>query len=139
MSRVNKFTESQLRKFGFHKDPEGKWSKDRLQAKSSRTSAPNVEPSPRRKAEGPSEEKEARKGSLPKGVRFRLIIHSYRTRMMDPSNACFKALEDCLTEAGVIPDDGPDFCDQPLFLQTKVKKGQEHTDIEVLCYREEAA
>ena len=58
---------------------------------------------------------------------------------MDPSNACFKALEDCLTTNGVIPDDGPQFCDQPIFLQTLVPKGQERTDIEVLAYEGGAA
>ena len=53
-----------------------------------------------------------------------------------------KQIEDCLTSPqgrkkyglGVIPDDSAEFCDQPLYLQTKVMKGDERTTVEVLQY-----
>ena len=75
-------------------------------------------------------------------VRYRVIVHSYRTRLIDPSNASVKQIEDCLTPPqgrksygiGIIPDDSPKYCDQPIFLQTKVGKGEERTEIEVLRY-----
>jgi hypothetical protein len=76
-------------------------------------------------------------------LRHRLIIHSYRTRLIDPSNASMKTIEDCLSKPqgkvkqygiGIFPDDSPKYCDQPLFLQTKVDKGEERTEIEVLQY-----
>ena len=138
MSNGNKFTTAQLRELGFHLQPSGEWSKDRVQVDDTK---PQIAEPERDECSSPLAEEEdqgPRKGSL----RFRLIIHSYRTRLIDASNASIKQIEDCLTPAqgrktygiGVFPDDSPEYCDQPLFLQTKVKKGEEKTEIEVLQY-----
>lgn len=86
--------------------------------------------------------KDADQGEGKGRIRFRVVVHSYRTNLIDASNASIKQIEDCLTPAqgrktyglGIVPDDSPEYCDQPLFLQTKVKKGHERTIIEVLKY-----
>jgi len=143
VSRVNKFTESQLQQLGFNQLPSGAWSKDGVQTDDSKPQAAESKPNECSAAL----EKEKDQGCREEGLRYRLVVHSYRTQFIDPSNASMKQIEDCLTlpqgrknyGIGIFPDDSPTYCDQPLFLQTKVKKDQERTDIEVLCYREEAA
>lgn len=134
MSHGNKFTESQLRQLGFHPDAEGCWSKDSIPSHAPRPQIADVEPDANRKLEIKAAKKSRREEGFPRGVRFILIVHSYRTRLIDPSNACFKALEDCLVKNGVFPDDSPEFCDPPIFLQSMVKEGNEKTEIEVLAY-----
>ena len=138
MSNGNKFTESQLKQLGFHQLPSGEWSKDGVQAND--TSSPAPEHKPAKSSRSKGQVKDEADGAL--AVRYRLIVHSYRTRLIDPSNASMKQIEDCLSSPqgrknygiSVFPDDSPKFCDQPLFLQTKVDKGNERTEIEVLKY-----
>lgn len=133
-----RFTESQLLQRGFRKDASGSWSKDHIPAHHSQSSTPEHQPDERCGTLAEEENQGQGEGR----VRYRLVVHSYRTRLIDPSNASLKQIEDCLTPPqgrksyglGVIPDDSAEYCDQPLFLQTKVKKGQERTEIEVLRY-----
>ena len=139
MSNGNKFTTTQLRELGFHLQPTGEWSKERVQVDDTK---PQIAELKRDECSSPLAEEED-KGSRENCVRYRLIVHSYRTRLIDPSNASIKQIEDCLSPPqgrkdygiGVFPDDSHEYCDQPLFLQTKVKKGEERTEIEVLEYR----
>ena len=76
-------------------------------------------------------------------LRYRLIVRSYRKSLIDPSNPSIKQIEDCLTEPkgnkayglGIIPDDSPEFCDQPLFFQHKTQKGEEEkTEVSIISY-----
>lgn len=135
----NGFSESQLSKSGFVEVSPGVWSKSDLQIDASRSPASNLEQRPRSRDEGKAQNQSQREEAIQRGLRFRLVVHSFRTRLIDMSNPYFKAIEDCLTTHGVIPDDGPKFCDQPIFLQTRVPKGQERTEVEVLQVEGRAA
>jgi hypothetical protein len=134
----NGFTAAQLKQRGFSPDASGSWSRDSVPAHDSRSSA--AEHQRDECGSTLAAEKDQRPGEG--GIRYRVIVHSYRTRLIDPSNASIKQIEDCLTPPqgrkaygiGVIPDDSAQYCDQPLFLQTQVKKGEERTEIEVLKY-----
>jgi len=134
----NGFTTSQLIKLGFHLQPSGEWSKERVQADDTRPHPHEHKPTKSSKRE--SKIKAETDGEM--AFRYRLVIHSYRTKLIDPSNASMKTIEDCLSlpmgrkdyGIGIFPDDSAEYCDQPLFLQTKVKKGEEKTEIEVLRY-----
>jgi hypothetical protein len=138
MSNDNKFTESQLKQLGFHLKPSGEWSKDGVQVNNPKPHATEHKPDEQEDRHRKIKAEENGKVSF----RYRLIIHSYRTRLIDPSNASMKTIEDCLSDPskaknygiGIFPDDSAKYCDQPLFLQTKVKKGEEKTEIEVLRY-----
>ena len=138
MSNGNKFTESQLKQLGFHQLPSGEWGKDGVPADDTKSHTVKHKRPKQGKRAGKIKVKED--GAL--SFRYRLIVHSYRSTLIDPSNASMKQVEDCLSSPqgrkdygiGIFPDDSPEFCDQPLFLQTKVKKGEERTEIEVLRY-----
>ncbi len=60
----------------------------------------------------------------------RLIIHSYRVRLVDFANLVggAKAIPDCLVRLGYIKDDSPRWfsCD---YFQTQVPRGDERTEI----------
>jgi hypothetical protein len=136
------FTEKQLRERGFSPDSSGSWSKDDIPTNHPEPPA-TVSKRDECQASLAEEESEGpRASSFRDGARYRVIITSYRTTLIDPSNASMKQLEDCLTPpqgtkkygAGIIPDDSPKYCDQPLYIQHKVKKGLERTEIEVLEY-----
>lgn len=62
------------------------------------------------------------------GDRYQLVIVSYRSRFIDASNACEKYIEDGFVNAGLLPDDGPEFCHAPRFIQIKVKRSEERTE-----------
>ena len=136
-----KFTKSQLIELGFHQTDEGIWSKRNIPANDTKPQTAELE---RDECSSPLA-KEKDQGPRKESFRFRLVVHSYRTRLIDASNASIKQIEDCLTPAqgrktygiGIFPDDSPEYCDQPLFLQTKVKKGEEKTEIEVYRYEVE--
>lgn len=138
MSDGSKFTESKLKQLGFHLQPTGEWSKDSVQADDTESQASKRQRHEQCQRSGKVEAEEDGEISF----RYRLIVHSYRTHLIDPSNASMKQIEDCLSlpqgrkayGIGIFPDDSPEYCDQPLFLQTKVKKGEERTEIEVLKY-----
>jgi hypothetical protein len=138
VSNGNKFTTTQLKQLGFHLQPSGEWSKDRVQADD--TKPQTAEHQRHERAKRDTEIKTKEDGAL--SFRYRHIIHSHRTKLIDPSNASMKTIEDCLSlpqgrknyGIGIFPDDSPKHCDQPLFLQTKVAKGEEKTEIEVLRY-----
>jgi len=134
-----RFTEAQLKELGFNPDAQGElWSKDDL---------PTNDPEPQAavdkhdEREAPLAEKEDQ-GRGEESIRYSLIVHSYRTNAIDFSNFSVKQLEDMLSEPqgrknygiGIFPDDSPAYCDQPIHLYTKVKKGDERTEIEVLRY-----
>jgi hypothetical protein len=138
MSNGNKFTTTQLKQLGFHLQPSGEWSKDRVPADDTKPQTAEHQRHERTECAGEIETKE--NGAL--SFRYRLVVHSYRTKLIDPSNASMKTIEDCLSlpmgrkayGIGIFPDDSAEYCDQPLFLQTKVAKGEEKTEIEVLIY-----
>lgn len=133
---LNEFKPAQLRERGFVEIASGVWRKTGPQDDDPRPPASNVEPSSRREPKRKNAHKSGRKKALQKGIRYRLVVHSYRTKLIDMSNPYLKALEDCLTSYGVIPDDGPEFCDQPIFLETKVMPGDERTKVTVLAYHQ---
>jgi len=138
MKNGNKFTESQLEKLGFTQDAQGKWSKHHLQSNNSKPQIAELESDER--CSILAKEKDQGRGEA--SIRYRLVIHSFRTQFLDWNNMAIKQIEDCLTlpkgrktyGIGIIPDDSVEFCDQPILLQTKVKKGEERTEIEVLKY-----
>ena len=139
MSRGTRFTEEQLRERGFNPSANGSWSQGNLFSDDSK---PSTSKHQQHECSEPLESQEDQ-GQGEKSLRYRLIITSYRTQLIDPSNASIKQIEDCLTPPqgkkkygiGIIPDDSPKFCDQPLFLQYKVKKEEERTEITVLKYK----
>lgn len=131
----NKFSTSQLLESGFRQDAQGRWSKDHLENRDTRPSFAVSKSDSRRKVPRSSQAEEVGKEVDESCYRYRLVIHSYRTRLLDFSNMHSKAIEDTLVKAGIIPDDSPKYCDQPLVLETKVKPGEEKTIIEVLKYR----
>lgn len=131
----NKFSTSQLLESGFRQDAQGRWSKDHLENRNSGSSVAFSEPDSRGQSQGSTQAEEVGKEVDESCYRYRLVIHSYRTRLLDFSNMHSKAIEDTLVKAGIIPDDSPKYCDQPLVLETKVKPGEEKTIIEVLKYR----
>jgi hypothetical protein len=130
----NKFTQIQLLELGFRRDASGSWSKDNLNRRDPKSPARKRKQNSRRPSEGKNAAQERGKASHREGDRYRIIIHTYRTRLIDFSNAYSKAIEDTLTHEGLIPDDSPKYCDQPLIIQTIVKLGEERTIIEVLKY-----
>lgn len=134
MSRGTRFSEAQLLERGFYQAPDGSWSKDLHKVRDSQSSSKDEQPSKCNVIKGKNAIQKGRAGSVQQGVRCRLIIQSYRTKLIDPNNPNFKTLEDCFTMHGIIPDDGPKYCDQAIFLQYKVKKGEEKTVIELLTY-----
>jgi len=137
-NKNGKFTTSQLQQLGFHLDASGAWCKDDIQTRNSKPPLAVNKRDERRPPLAADEDQ----ASGARRVRYRLIVHSFRTVLIDPSNASMKQIEDSLSSPqgrksyglGIIPDDSAEYCDQPLFLQTKVKKGQERTEIEVLEY-----
>jgi len=141
MSRNLQINESQLSISGYRETSPGVWGKDDSENQPGRSPAVNMESDTRGQAKGSAKTKKGREAGDTKrpgcpqhvtGDRYRLIITSYRTRLMDPSNPCFKAIEDTLTNNGIWPDDSAEFCDQPIFIQHKTEKGLERTDVEVL-------
>jgi len=133
-------SKSQLQKLGFNPDDEGGvWSKNSVPNDNPKPSASEHKPDERGSEVAEEEDKGWGKGS----VRYSLIIHSYRTNAIDYSNFSVKQIEDMLSAPqgrkdygiGVFPDDSPEYCDQPIHLFTKVKKGEEKTEIEVLKYK----
>jgi len=131
----NRFSESQLKQRGYYKDASGNWSR---RDSENRDKRPPVEKLERDASDGrktKSSKQKRRKRKVQSIYRYRIIITSYRVKLIDPSNACYKAIEDCLIVEGFLPDDSPDYCDQPLLLQHKVKKGEEKTVVSVLRYK----
>lgn len=64
--------------------------------------------------------------------RAHIDVHCYRVRPADLDNICAKWCTDALVKAGVIKDDSPDYVDQFLFRETKVKSySEEKTEITV--------
>jgi hypothetical protein len=62
--------------------------------------------------------------------RVRVCIESRRTRLLDPDNLCAKYFIDSLRYAGLIPNDRAEDIELKV-TQTKVKKGQEETLVEI--------
>ena len=126
-----KYTEDQLRKLGYYKNADGSWSREDSDCKNKRSQTKELESNAVDGSKAKNKPQSRRKEVIQKGTRYRIVVHSYRTKLIDPSNACFKAIEDCLVTHGYIPDDSSEYCDQPLFLQTKVSKGDEKTIIDL--------
>ena len=133
--RSKRFTKSQLDKLRANQTSEENRSQNHPEGRNKKSSTKNVEQDADLFLERQIACQKNGKISIQKGIRYRLIIHSYRSRLIDASNAYFKAIEDCLVTLNVFPDDSPEYCDQPLFLQTKVKKSEEKTVVEVLSYK----
>jgi hypothetical protein len=70
------------------------------------------------------------KGEKVDGRRFRVSIIAKRNRLLDPDNACAKAVVDCLRYAGIIKQDDPGSIEYSIS-QKKVAKGLEETIITV--------
>ena len=135
MSNDKRLSKSQLSKLGFIETSPGIWGKADIRNDNPKPPAPELEQRARRGPAKKARNQGQRKAEIPRGLRYRLVIHSFRVALIDPSNPYLKVIEDCLTTHGIIPDDGPQFCDQPIFLQTRVMPGDERTKIEVLAYR----
>lgn len=94
--------------------------------------------------QGPQLERDAGRKPLvpPQGAkkgteRFRVVVESYRSRLLDEDNGCIKPVLDCLRYCGAIPDDSPSHVSSQ-YKQRKVKKGEEKTVITVtrICPQE---
>ena len=60
----------------------------------------------------------------------RILIHSYRHRLVDTDNVSGKAAIDALVHAGILADDSPKQVTEVSFRQTKIKtKEEEKTEI----------
>lgn len=134
MGHGTKFTRSQLRERGFVESSTGTWRKDGVSNDDSKVSGAKLESVDGTAEKKDAEDEEAGERGVSKGVRYRLIVRSYRGTLIDPSNLCIKAIEDQMTEHGLIPDDGWKDCDQPLFFQYQVPRREERTVVELLRY-----
>jgi len=131
----NRFSESQLIKLGYYQDAQGNWSRVDSQNRAEQPQDGKLEQNAGNGSERQNRPQRKRKSPVCHGYRYRLIVTSYRSVLIDPSNACYKAIEDCLVTNGYLPDDSPQYCDQPLLIQHKVKKVEERTGIELLRYK----
>lgn len=138
-----RFTASQLAERGYSADDaRSEWSKDDLSSRDSRSPRAEHQSDELDEAKGENPHEEAGTPAVHAGTRFCLVVTSYRTKLIDPSNASMKQIEDCLTPPqggkkygiGIFPDDSAQWCDQPLFLQELVKKGEERTEVMVMQY-----
>lgn len=135
VSKGTRFTESQLRKRGYCKDANGQWSRRDSETGNTEPSTTKCKPSARRKKKRSPSTKKVREKEDMAGYRFRLLIYTWRTTYIDYSNVFAKAIEDTIVKAGLIPDDSPYYCDQPLYFQMKVGAGQERTEIKLIKYK----
>ena len=69
----------------------------------------------------------------------RLLIHSYRHRLVDSDNVSGKAAIDALVHAGILADDSPKQVTEVSFRQTKIKTSEEEkTEIIIYeCHKKE--
>ena len=69
----------------------------------------------------------------------RILIHSYRHRLVDSDNVSGKAAIDALVHAGILADDSPKQVTEVSFRQTKIKtKEEEKTEIIIQeCHKKE--
>ncbi len=135
MKNGKRLTAAQLKKLGYNQKSKGEWARNDSENRNEGSCPKELEQHVNNGSKRKNSTKKKGKESLLHSYRYRLVVHSYRTRLLDPSNACYKALEDCLVTYNYIPDDNHKYCDQPIFLQTKVKEGEERTTLELLRYR----
>ena len=69
----------------------------------------------------------------------RILIHSYRHRLVDSDNVSGKAAIDALVHAGILADDSPKQVTEVSFRQTKIKTSEEEkTEIIIQeCHKKE--
>ena len=137
-----KFTVDQLEKRGFSECPDtGVWRKIGSGGNNSGPSTPKLESNTRSGSKKKHRSKAGAERTIrycdKKNYRYTLVISSHRTRFIDFSNAALKWIEDRLTHWGFIPDDSPEYCDQPLVFLHKVKAGNEKTTIRLYRYESE--
>ena len=63
--------------------------------------------------------------------RYRINVHRYSARLCDPDNIVSKWSVDALEQAGIIPEDSPEYVEAVTFQQSKCKRTQEKTVITV--------
>lgn len=125
------FSLDELRRRGFSPDASGAWSKGNPsnQGSNAGPSGGLVEPSPKKRAKRKSRGEGEGKGGGQPSHRFQLVVVSYRTKLIDASNACVKHIEDVIVSRGFMPDDSPKYCPAPRFIQIQVPEGEERTEV----------
>jgi hypothetical protein len=133
---VDNWKEDDLRKHGYEPTADGRrW---RQKPKAAAVSTPDdsgAVPKPkrcvRRKTQGPDGVEKSRKGKGGTGVKFRIVVTSYRNRHCDPDNLCPKYYIDEIERAGLIPDDSSEYITE-VVKRVRVIKGEPKTVIEVI-------
>ena len=125
------FTREHLKQAGYIEMPDGSWQPRNadLQNGDSKTSVPKLERSVKKVDQSPSRNEEKRKDSCAESTRYQLVVISYRPRLIDSSNGCVKWIEDAVVNAGLMPDDAPQYCAAPIFHQIKVPGIEQRTEV----------
>lgn len=130
--KAHGITIQQLMDRGFTKRPDGSWGKGDADPPHHPSGPPGpvAEPGAGQAVKGKAPRKKRGEGLGPKSSeRFQLVIVSYRSCLIDNSNAYIKHIEDAFVVAGTIPDDAPRYCPAPRFIQCKVKRKDERTEV----------
>lgn len=132
-SKRAKFTREGITQSGFVEVSPGVFAKPDPQAPASlRDPEPppaGVERDPPKRAARKAGTKSRGKASNPTGVRFQLVVISYRPRAIDPSNCCAKFIEDFLQEIGLLPDDSVFYVEAPVIKQVLVPEKEQKTEV----------
>jgi len=133
-----KFTTQHLRERGFEQHADGSFHPRGTPDPSPLAARPPRQKLERDLVQGPESPASAQAGGQGRG-RFQLVVVSYRSRLIDCSNACVKWIEDAIVKTGLMPDDGPQYCPAPRFIQAKVRKSEERTEIYLYALPEPAS
>ena len=122
--------EQQLRDKGFVKRADGSWwpRGSSPQGGNSETPSVKLERDPFSASTGKTRAEAAREKEDEDCPRFQLVVVSYRPRLIDSSNGCLKWIEDGIVEAGLMPDDSPQYCGSPILFQIKVPGKEQRTE-----------
>ena len=134
MSKKNaNFTRKRIAESGFVEVSPGVFAKPESPThcplRNQEPQAPDMERDPPKKREGKTRPKERGKKSNPEGIRYQLLVISYRARAIDHSNCCAKYIEDFLVNQGFIPDDNPFTCEIPIVRQVIVPEKEQRTEV----------
>jgi len=61
--------------------------------------------------------------------KYRINVHRYSAKLCDPDNIASKWSIDALEQAGIIPEDSPEYITAVTFEQSKCKRAEEKTVI----------
>lgn len=135
-----RITEEEAIQLGFVKDKDGQWHKGKPQNQSLEKSVPSISPRemPKSKSnirkhnERKVKDKEELQTTNVEGVKFKIVVSSYRHRDIDPDNLCPKHYIDILVRRKVLPDDSSKYIES---VEKKVfvipRTDSERTEIEI--------